>query len=368
MKTALILTQPLGPNYGGILQNYALQTVLLRFGYKPVNIDFWKKSTKRVVLNYVFFNRYINSISCQAFSIFFKGVLPRIKYVKMDLFLRRRINFISIEKNEFKIRKRIKHAENPIIIVGSDQVWRREYSPFLPFYFCSFLNPKTSCKHITYAASFGIDFWNYTDEETKMASKLIKSFDAVSVREKTAIDLCKNHLGYDKATWVPDPTMLLTQNDYSKLFPQKSCDSEPYIATYFLMPNEEKENMIDTVLSSLKIKRIDLSPKLQTQPLKSPEEWLACIKHAAYVITDSFHGTVFSLLFHKQFVVLHNTRCGETRLREILDLFNIKDRLFDDSDSINILNSLKTALDYSAIDKSIISFRKIGYDYLNNKL
>ena len=367
MKTAFILTQHPERNYGGILQNYALQRVLLRFNYKSIDIDFYRKSLKRTTFELIFLNHFTIDTTCQIFSAFFKNHVSQIFYSKMNLFVKTWISIINLEKSDSAIRKLIKRKKDSIIVVGSDQVWRREFSPHLPFYFCSFLNSETKCKHITYAASFGIDNWNYTEEETQMASMLIGDFDTVSVREKSAIDLCKQHLGYEKAVWVPDPTMLLTHEEYLQLV-RKPIKSEPYIATYFLNPTEEKEKMMNDVLSHFNLKRIDLSPKLQKKPLRPPEEWLATINSATYVITDSFHGTVFSILFHKQFVVLHNDYAGETRLKEILEAFNIEKRLFGDNDTQIILKVFDTPVNYEEIDDQLKVFRKIGYDFLSNIL
>lgn len=367
MKTAFIFTQPLGRNYGGILQNYALQTVLSEFNFKPVNIEFRKKSIRRIVFEKFFLNVVTIGISCHLAYTLFKRFLTRTLYSKLDLFLRRRLHYICIEKDESEILDRIKRTKDPVIIVGSDQVWRPKFSPFLPFYFCSFLDKKASYKHIAYAASFGVDFWELSQEETNMARKHIAGFDAVSVREKSAVDLCKTFLDYDKATWVPDPTLLLKPDDYLKLF--RHCPHPDHcIVTYFLRPTEEKETMLDAVLKEVRLKRVDLSPKIQQYPLRSPEEWLACIKHAAYIVTDSFHGTVFSLLFHKQFVVLHNEYGGDTRLKEILELFHICERLFQENDSSDILEMLKKQIDYDDIDNKLDSIRKIGYDFLKKNL
>lgn len=368
MKTAYILTQPLGMNYGAILQNYALQNVLRRFGCEPVNIEFAPgKSLKRTVIELVLLNHFTIDATCRFFSAFLKRFVPRIFYSKMELFVKDRISFINIPKDASAIKNAIAQAKDPVIVVGSDQVWRPKFSPHLPFYFCSFLDNGTACRHFSYAASFGVDFWEYTREETDMAKKLIAGFDAVSVREKTAIGLCRDYLGYPEAAWVPDPTLLLTRDDYLKIS-RKKTGSEPFVMTYFLRPTEAKEKMVDAVSSSLNLKRVDFSPRLQTGPLRSPEEWLACIRDAAYVLTDSFHGTVFSLIFHKQFALLHNDFGGDTRLKEILDLFQIGERLFDDDDTRGILNALDTPIDYAEIDAGLESFRKKGFDFLNEQL
>lgn len=364
MKTAFLLTQPLGRNYGGVLQNYALQHVLSKLNYNAVTICFSNRIIRRRIFELFFLNSFSINVICRIVSLLPDRVLEKIICLKLLLFLKKRTRYIILRKDERAIRKIIRLAREPIIIVGSDQVWRPKFSPFLPFFFCSFLDNETKCKHITYAASFGVDFWEFTDKETKMASELITGFEAVSVREKSAVKLCKDYLGYNKAVWVPDPTLLLTREEYLHLIHKKAAP-EPYIATYFLKQTEKKDRMIKIILDLFQLKRIDISPRFQKGLWKSPEEWLDAIHSASYIITDSFHGTVFSLIFHKQFVVLHNEFCGETRLKEILDLFDLNKRLFDDDDIFNISAALNSTIDYSIIDDILISCQKTGYGYLS---
>ena len=224
MKIA-ILTQPLRINYGGILQAFALQTVLKRMGHEVivVNREYNDYETyKNTNIPKISFGLFL----LRLFSIlktFIRILLGNREYVVMSPFsgrysvLWKGYTVLPFVKNNINRSKEIryslvlsKYLQNnkfDCIIVGSDQVWRPKYSPCLTDFFLKGIKDETKIKKIGYAVSFGTDKWEYTYDETKECTQLVKKFDAISVREQSAVKLCKENFGID-AIHLLDPTLL----------------------------------------------------------------------------------------------------------------------------------------------------------------
>ena len=207
-----ILTLPLHTNYGGILQAYALQTVLERMGHQTVVLNHKRKYslpawrlplsyTKRVIKKFVLGRKDIRIFAEQH---------QNKEYAIVSQHTQR---FIDTYIHTYNVEsfKSLKAADFDAIVVGSDQVWRPKY--FEPMFgegidnaFLSFAH-NWKIKRISYAASFGTEDWEYTDEYTRMCSELLGLFDAITVREESGVRLCKDKFGVD-AEHVLDPTML----------------------------------------------------------------------------------------------------------------------------------------------------------------
>ena len=218
-----ILTHPLRFNYGGLLQNYALQTVLRRLGHEPLTLDvphvmkvnkttFLKDVLKRL------YYRYILHLQVYIFKEWRYNRLYPIMMQNLQPFIDTHIK--KIEVNDF-------NALNPndfdAFIVGSDQVWRRLYMPDIYREYLSFAEG-WNVRRISYAASFGTEEWEYSPLETTECRRLLQKFDAVSVREASGVSLCKKHFGVE-AVHVVDPTLLLDRDDYCNLFEGKELNS-----------------------------------------------------------------------------------------------------------------------------------------------
>lgn len=228
------------------------------------------------------------------------------------------------------------------VIVGSDQVWRMFDTGMY------MLNWTSGRKNlISYAASFGHDRYagKIPEEEARL---LLSRFDSISVREKSGVDICRN-LGV-KALQVVDPTLLLTATEYSTLIEENGgIDiNEPYICTVLL--KKGNYNIVHEDKSLIKFKNYKMIDALHEKPgvFRTVSEWLDTIKRADYVITDSFHGTVFSIIFKKQFVcIMPKNYNGQARIPSLLDVLHI--------DRSRIYNSILDVVP-SSFDK------KIDYD------
>jgi polysaccharide pyruvyl transferase WcaK-like protein len=339
-----IFTQPLHNNYGGLLQNYALQTVLSDLGHEvlTINID-----------GNVYYQSFIKLASVLKRSL--------LKASGRDIVIRawptkNELKIISHNTNRF-VNRNIKTTklftqkinENLLkeyafdaYIVGSDQVWRPRYSPQLSTFFLDFLQSNSKVMKIAYAASFGVDDWEFTNKQTKEFAGLLKLFDAVSVREDSAVELCKNYFGVE-ATHLLDPTMLVDLDDYTSLVEKENIEqSQGNLFTYILDKDSDKLKIIDDIAQTYNLKSFSVLPlKKFSEPgridihdyvFPAPEKWIRGFMDAQFVVTDSFHGTVFSILFNKPFISIANKGRGLTRFTSLLKLFHLEGRLIFSSE------------------------------------
>ena len=216
-----ILTQPLLNNYGGLLQNYALQKVLRDAGHDPQTIDHgnkkrsWIKEQLGLIIKYVFHILKPCKYASPRYQPTKKefSIISRNSNSFIDKYITRTIPFSS----EKELHKLVNKGQYDGYVVGSDQVWRPIYSGgFLKEMFFSFAEGKKNIYRIAYAASFGTDKWEFNPQMTKECARLAKLFDVITVREDSGVALCRENLGVE-AIHVLDPTMLLSKDDYIQL-------------------------------------------------------------------------------------------------------------------------------------------------------
>lgn len=365
-----ILTVPFNNNYGGFLQAYALMKILKDLGCQP----------------YMIMRRH--DLSCCSIlsrtKIIFKGFIKALKYRnhhilfhpfesnyfirghEMQKFVSRYIipqtsYFYSWSKLEQRLKGRF-----DAIIVGSDQVWRSIYVPGIENYFLEF-SKKWTIKRIAYAASFGTNHPEYTNEEIINCGKLLNFFDSISVREKGAL------LVFNNFNWrtngikvVLDPTLLLNRINYESLIGEKKQETS-YIFAYILDKSLDIDVTIKHICESkgMELKTIS-NIQDENVSLPSIEDWLRLISNAKYVITDSFHGMVFSIIFHIPFVVTANKRRGADRFESLLNILNIDERLCYNSSEIQ--NVMLKPIKWEQVDSSLNTYRAESINFLKNSL
>lgn len=366
-----ILTQPLHQNYGGLLQAYALQLTLKRMGYNPVIVDRhhsivpeWRKIASHIkTVAYKLFGKKREFIYWPTRSEY-ETIAQHTNYF-IDKYIQPKSKRLHSRK---EFNNYIQSQKFDVFIVGSDQVWRPCYSPHLPTYFLDFLKENKEVRKIAYAASFGVDNWEYTDEQTLMAKQLAPLFDVISVREDSGVELCRRYLGV-KAEHVLDPTMLLNKQDYLDLIlAEKEPLSPGNLFTYILDPSEEKQATIEQIAQEKELIPFSVQAKLNTRTRKNCKEriedlvvppvtkWLRGFYDAEFVITDSFHGCVFSIIFNKPFIAIGNQERGIARFNSLLSLYGLKKQL-NSSSVKNIspaewtkINELKFEMEKSSLN------------------
>ena len=351
MKIA-ILTQPLHNNYGGLLQAYALQHYLGTLGHDAITVDFTTQRKPRLW--------GIKSITLKAFQKYIlqnsiASILPPSdKYKRMVGQHTKRFAAKNIRTTQpiysLKEFSYIKQYQFDAYVVGSDQVWRPAYSPGIPAFFLSFLNEADKAKRIAYASSFAVDHCEeFTPAELKEYASLLSRFDAVGVREDSAVELCWKNFGVT-AEQVSDPTLLLDKSVYSQLVLQDNVPANKGdMMVYVLDKSPEKQQIIKKVADELGLTPYTVMPGIDG--IYPPvTQWLRGFMDAKYVVTDSFHGVAFSIIFNKPFIAIGNQDRGLARFTSILKMFDLESRLvFDPAEITSLL--INDPIDFHHINK-----------------
>jgi hypothetical protein len=291
-------------------------------------------------------------------------------------FLNENIAVTELLKSENDFHKLEKYGFNAYI-VGSDQVWRPKYSPNLKNHFLGFLNGNSTVKRISYAASFGVDEWEYTPKQTLKCINLAQQFHSISVREDSAIDLCKKYLGVNAVQHI-DPTMLISREEYIQLVEKdKIAKHKGQLLVYVLDLSDEKKKIISEVSNELGLTVTSTMPESSFKEAGSKNvekcifpsvtNWIRGFMDAEFVITDSFHGTVFSIIFNKPFIAVGNKKRGMTRFISLLKMFNLENRLVEKADE-NIKAILNDKIDFAGINKMLETKKTEAVTYLENAL
>lgn len=376
MKIA-IMTQPLGENYGGIMQAWALQQVLKSEGHEVVTID--RRADEKGFFYHLArlgYRSLQKALGKRKAPINLEKYLSKI-FEHTNAFVVQNLSMSEPLDSTEKLKAHFDRENYDVVIVGSDQTWRPMYSPNIGNFFLDFLQDKT-IKRIAYASSFGVDEWEFTEEQTKYCAPLAQNFDAVSVREDSGIDLCKNFLGVD-ATHVQDPTLLLERSDYESLFEGKGIPKRSGICTYILddlfwkrqvLENAQKILSLPCYTNNSVLKDFSKFTPLQCEAYKLPcvESWIQGFADADFIITDSFHGTVFSIIFNKPFVSLINPGRGVSRFYSLLKKMDLSNRMLCDFDQERIIDLLNDSLDYKLIMSKICSIRYGSKLFINSNI
>lgn len=368
---------PLGGNYGGIMQAYALQRVIRAMGFSVSTINSKRRwdSLRFSARRGRHFFRKLAGKSGPGFPL--NGKQRSTIQHRPKQFIQNNLHTIDF----FSLSKKAQHElllKTKAIVVGSDQVWRGGYADVLDQllqYAVSFPIIKFS-----YAASFGADHLIRFGPRTVRRSKnLIQNFSAVSVREASGIDICREVWG-QQATYHIDPTLLLTRDDYEELINRERTNHEKVeagIFAYILDRNSKTDKVIATVADELNLPVssffMDSPPSsraLRANPerfqMKSISEWLENFSSAKFVVTDSFHGTVFSIIFRKPFVSIGNQSRGLSRFESLLEMLGLESRLVN-------LDTSDYSVDYSEPDWITVSEklqkeRSRSFEYLATQL
>jgi len=375
MKLA-IMTLPLGKNYGGIMQAFALQKVLVKLGHEAVTIDRHanRPSLARTYLRLIY-RATLKLTGKRKAPINFERYYPLI-FQHPQRFVSEHIDLSEHINTQEGLNKNFSRNHYDGVIVGSDQTWRPGYSGNIYNYFLDFLEGQ-GIRKVTYAASFGVERWEFTDEETQRCAILAKEFDAISVRETSGVDLCEEYLNV-KAVFVLDPTFLLKKEDYLGLigerYKKKAGDG---VYTYWLDGNEEKYSAAGKIAKKLNTHIYQCQAKDGLNNLKSGvlddytmppvEDWLASFANAKVVLTDSFHGMVFSIIFEKPFIVVINKDRGAARFESLLCKLGMEDRMVEEPTVISQWQTEKI-LSNKLINNDLDEFKRESMDFLTRAL
>lgn len=366
-----ILTLPLHTNYGGILQCYALQTVLIRMGHEV-------RVLVKPIHGVSYYIRYPLSVCKRIVKRYILGQDINIFNEPHEIIRKNTNKFIKQNIYQYKCRTWSEKIADKFdaIIVGSDQIWRPQYLQNISIEeaFLSFL-VNSNIKRISYAASFGVGYCDFTESQLKRCSKLLQKFDTVSVREKSGVDLCRKYFGVN-AKQVLDPTLLLTTEDYRSLTKSsKEGVVKRNMLVYILDATESVRHLVNHIaeIGGFTTLWMDSDIDETYLPLKERikrpvEQWIRSFDNADFIFTDSFHGCVFSVIFKKQFVVLGNEHRGIERVESLLTLLSLQERLIRSVDDYEYEKVLNSKIDYKKVDVKLDLERKSSMDFLYSSL
>lgn len=376
-------------NYGAELQAFAMQYIYNKLGYNAEIIDLEKQDKD--------LSKSISTIA--------PAIINRIKYYRIKApikIIELIIDVISRKKAAKKYKKeiqlkhnlfldffnnKIKHSpkhysltsiftENlpyDVYIAGSDQIWNYMHTDFLDVYFLLFAN-KWKAKKISYAASISVP-----DIPERLRTKyktLFENMDVISVRELYGKNLVEKYSN-KKATVVLDPTLLLSKDEWKKYVANEIRTNEKYVLIYTLSGSKYIYDLALNIASRINEQCKVINIKSNFIPEKDnkiehlyqvgPEEWVGLILNAAYVVTDSFHGTAFSINFNIPFTTLLNPSSNmNSRVLSILEITGLKNRIIYDDGSKTLPKNL--VINYREVNEIINKWRKKSQDFITTSI
>ncbi|PKP41361.1 MAG: hypothetical protein CVT93_08515 [Bacteroidetes bacterium HGW-Bacteroidetes-10] len=373
-----IITFHWGTNYGGVLQAYALQNYLEKNGHEVFIINYKPKRYNNLLIGYFAPKRFIwllallknnfkgrGSVASSFKHIFIEYLDNIIKEKKIKVFRKNYLKETILYESIIELQKNPPKFD--VYICGSDQIWnsffttKGEGGP-TSAYFLDFGD--FGIKKIAYAVSFGCE--QYPLEAGIIAKEHMKNFSAISVRENSGISIVKD-LGFMDPIILPDPTLLLSSSDYFPIYNGVDNASIAGVFSYFLR-GENKE--IFALESFIKKTYEIYAPDGILKPY-SIEEWISGVKNASLVLTNSFHGAVFSIIFHKPFIVLlssEDTSNMNDRFYTLLRKLNLNDRIITSFDEDITTKLLNTSINWTFVDAEISKLRKLSQSFFNEHL
>ncbi len=354
-KKVAMLTWHYYANFGSALQAYALQSQLKALGYAPVLIDYRNRKYGTV------------SASRERLAYLLGKLFPARFAYPFIRFRKEKLTLSHLVQDESRLPSVVRSFD--AVVCGSDQIWAP--SVLNPVYLLEFV--PDDIPKISYAASVGLD--DIPDEQTELYRRALSRFAKVSVREKMGAALLERKCGITAQT-VLDPTLLVDAAQWTAL-EAKRRNSEPYVFCYFLNKDHAYERAVRQYARACGLTIVgcsanpaDASWMDMPSPKAGPCEFLSLIHHATCVFTDSYHGTIFSLLYHKPFVTFErflptDALCQNSRIIQLADAFGIGSRIVRVTEDTELVIA---DYDYEVFERTLEGLRKQSVDYLTEAL
>lgn len=348
-----IMTYIRTDNYGAELQGYALQQKLNMMGFHaecinvdkvPIDAKTFRQMAIKAIVNR-FKNDPVQAVP-QVLSLVYKIIIGKLNKKEKTYLQSDRENAFeeffnnAIRHTQHYTLEELYNAETDysVLIAGSDQIWNYTRTSYLDPYFLTFA--KRNQIKISYAASFSVSV--IPKDKHVQYAKLLQNIDYVSVRENQGLELVKQ-IGGRKAVQVLDPTLLLGKNEWLQIASNKFVFDFPYILSYSLNTSNNYWKIAYSYARKNGLKIINLRHSFEKEKIPDcrmdifdagPREFIYLLANASMVITNSFHGTIFSINFNVPFVaVLNQISETNSRIFSILDKLSLNDRCVYDSQS-----------------------------------
>jgi len=344
--TVKVITRHAPSNYGSLLQSIATQTVLEHLGYECKMIDYQRKDERgiRMVLNQVSRKKDFSSPLKKLFYIIIRYPVEKYAQCRFD---RMRNRYLKMTKR-CTTPEDLSQLKADAFMTGGDQVWGPVITGMYDAaYFLQFATG--GAKRLSYAASFGKT--NFDAATTRVYQQMLASYDKITVREDSAVQMLESWGAKNCYGQVLDPTLLLSADEWIDLLVYEEMQikyaSQKYILVYQIHNDRQLSSYALRLAAHTGLKLLRVNPFMHQvhrggKFVLCPDvtEFLSLIKNATYIVTDSFHGTCFSLTFEKQFIeVLPNNTTG-TRNQSILALTGLSNRIVYDFDDFSIINRM----------------------------
>ena len=384
MKKVGIVSCYFKSNYGSMLQAFATQKILDMMGLEnetfeiSENIDF-KKGKKQYyktqIFNYSFWKAKYGMIWLKIYKKFNKKLGANIsKREKKYKEFQKEFNLTKKMYSYDELSKASKNYSS--IIVGSDQLWL-PVNIVADYYTLNWVPDEIN--KISYATSFGVSV--IPDKYRDKYAKFLKRINYISVREKNACELVEQ-LSDRKAELVCDPTLLLNKDEWAEIYDKKPLIEDKYILCYFLGKNIKHRKFAEKLREKTGYKIVSLNHADEYVKYSDkfaditpydigPKEFLNLIRNAEYVCTDSFHGTVFSLINNKNFFTFErysskNAKMStNSRIYSLLKIVNLEDRLLKGTENLEEVDKI---INFEDVNNKIEDFRNKSKEFLKNAL
>lgn len=358
-----ILTYQRAHNYGALLQAYALRTYLHNLGHDVEIIDYWPKyhNEDYKLIPYFSSRRFLGKIKA-----IFLLIIGYSRITKRRLYYNRFMQkYLDLGKNPmFTTKDEISILNYDIVVYGSDQIWRKNNYPIFKGYSEVFFGvyPKGDVRKITYAASMGI--LQYTEQDKSYLKQVLQNFDELSVRESD-LKLMVENITSKTIPLVLDPVFLLDKYEWiESLNIINNKPSEKYILFYQLLPSKDAIKFTNRLRDYYGYKVIEIRGRVESllfgeryQQTVSPVDFISLIRSAEIVVSTSFHGIAFSIVFEKQFFALGMGNNSE-RVKSLLNYLGINNRY------LNEIND--DIIDYRSVRVKLKELRNKSINYLKN--
>ena len=356
-KSVGIITMHRSDNYGAVLQSYALVKAIEKVGAKAEIINYIPERFKTSVQFFYVHPRRYNNVLKKYIIMAASLPIRALIYCRYNTFLKK---YLPVGKeayySESDLEKKIPKYD--VYMSGSDQVWNPEFEGRIdPAFFLKFAPEKA--KKVAYASSFGKG--SLSDKEAVEVKELLSRYDCISVREKSGKEIVTD-LGLN-AKYLLDPTFLLDGDEW-KAFCNKRLIKEKYVLVYQLNPNPELLERANRIAKKHNLKVVKFSRDVVKKTgvdinmsFQRPEYFVAMIANAEYVVTDSFHGTAFSINLHKKFSVVMPPKYSD-RLTSILTKLGLETRLDEEM--------YDEEPDYISVEEKLKAERKKSIMFLEN--
>lgn len=362
-----VLTFHFAHNYGAMLQAYALIMKLQSLGFDAEVIDYrlpciYDNHEKKTFFQFFKKNCRYNNWFIAALKTIKNYWKNRFRGKRWELFETFYNDFIPKSERVFNV---LNACSYDAIIYGSDQIWNSKLTEGLqPVYFADGI-PK-SVKKIAYAASCGTNSIDKSDQE--LFKKLINNFDTVSVREMDFSFYLRRLMSINVPV-VIDPIFLLKKEEWKSICNKDEQDE--YALIYSFNEDDKFYNVVNRFIEMCPVRIVAIKYKfdpclkgVEQKTNVGPLQFVNLIMNAKYVITNSFHGTAFSLLFEKNFITIR-PMVFAGRLDSLLNLFCLVDRIVDKDDDIK---KLEVPIDYEKVRQKIDEFRNKSVLFLRENL